>query len=663
MLPVSLFLGTRGRCHLRERDVLQVRLQPIHGIMKKNSSCFNVLILIALAVVLTCAGTVHASIVVDGIALQSFPADKDLEPFLDRVQSIVLDNGAINFTPYSLMLIQQSREAIKARNYDRAVVLAEYARKISPDLPPAYLAEAGAHFSRNKANAHLLFKGYFLAFVKKLQNVDSLSFFIISNASVIIGAVLLTMLVFALVVMLQYYRHLYHDVRHVIPTAVPHKAVWGCVMLLFLVPVFCSLSIFWVCLYWLVLLFGYMDIRKKCITLVLAGIIALVIPALIVLGSFCLYLPQSDLTKLLWKANYDFCDTNHIEQVETAALQNPDDVEVLFSIGLLQKKEQNFATAQKYYERLLPRDPRSYKTVTNLGNVYLALERWDDAVQKYKDAIALAPERAAAAHFNFARAYQQRFMFREAEPELVQAKKLDHARIDRYLAIYSKNLNRLLVDEVLYKKHIVARAYGLFQGEDTIAAGVWDLLFGGITLVYGPLLLILVSCLNVYVVRKEAFRISTKCTMCGKILCKRCQLVISADMLCAQCHNFLQKQEKLSYKQREAKVSQVARFVKRYRFFTALFSRLLPGAGHIWKGFPVQGVFFLLLFFLLLLKVVTLAVLDGPWDFILTWKGVEAGLCFVVFAVYWVYMLFDIRRVRSKEMEDNLALKRIIGDV
>ena len=89
-----------------------------------------------------------------GIAFKAVKDDitdhKMLESFLEDVRQRALTSGISNFDSYSLLLVKESRRAVKEKEFDSALILADYAVKMSPDLPPAYEAKAEALWAKKQ---------------------------------------------------------------------------------------------------------------------------------------------------------------------------------------------------------------------------------------------------------------------------------------------------------------------------------------------------------------------------------------------------------------------------------------------------------------------------------------------------------------------------------
>jgi tetratricopeptide (TPR) repeat protein len=449
--------------------------------------------------------------------------------------------------------------------------------------------------------------------------------------------------------------------RYKVSGRVPDPALAGFMILLFAFPVFFNLSVVWLPVYWFFLLYTYHRPPARWSLSAVVAVIAVVMPVLTIVVSCSLYAPQSERMMFLWKGNYGYCPGTVREQMEECALQYPGDIDLHFTLGLVHKREQNYVTALGYYDRVLAAEPRHVKALVNSGNVYLATERWDAAVGRYREALSVQPE-SAAAHFNLARAYQQKFMFAEAEQELTKAKQYGSDLTDYYLEIYSENYNRLVVDMPLdrlslYKKAL--REFGLAGGQGD---SLWNVFFAGLPIPVGSAAVIVLFIANLYWYRKDRFRIAVRCSVCGKPICRRCEKNAAGDVICAQCMTFLNKHDKLGFKEKETKAESIRRYLKRYKKTGAVLSAVIPGAGHVWNGMPVQGVLILLVFWTLIFRTVFALVCDGPWEFAVPPGPLGAAALVVFAAALWAVLAWAGLRTEGSVLRDNLALRYLSLD-
>ena len=601
-------------------------------------------------------GSAYAAIQIDHVALNRSIVTQDAAEYLESLYQTVLDNGVRNFIPLSLMLITTSKQLFSDGDPGTALTCAEYARRFSPDFPAATMHEGYVNWRTNRLMVHRLLISYAHGFVQKFYTLNELAVYALTQLAAFGAALMLTFAGIALLSLVRNCRLLLHDLRHVLPAVLaPHTAV-ALLVLLCVFPLFFGFSFVWLFPYWLMLFWCYHNVKERAFIGILIVMFVFVVPVIAATCSYVLFMPQSDMVSRLWQANYGYYTKADIENFEQDVLRKPDDYELLFSSGLINKREQNYTTALSYYNRLLKKNPRDYRVCINTGNVYFAMGDWEKAVELYTAAIAAAPEKSAAAYFNLARAYQQKFMFKEAERFLLDAKRLDSERVENYLEIYSENFNRLLIDETISRKDIWLKGLNEFLGQRNLLNSIWDIFFAGLRLPFGTLAVLALLLLNLIFGDKNFLRIAAKCTLCGKIMCQRCQRNIAADILCLQCQNFLKKQDQLSFKQKDTKKIQIHAYVRSIRRWIALFSIFLPGMAHVLKGRIIQGAVFSFLFFWLLCQCLFCFFFRGPWsDLEYSWI-VCASICAMLAVILWFMLRAHIRIVRSPEIEDNVVL-------
>lgn len=604
----------------------------------------------------------HADLVIDTVAFQSFGDNATLEQHLDHVCHQAIDNGIGNLEPYARLLITLSGQAIECQDPGRALVLARYARRLAPDLPLAELALGRARWSQNRLRIDRLLAGYGAMVLKEFGYAWSLLFLVGSNLLVLLVTLWLCLLLFAGVCLLKYGGMWVHDLQHALPRGVPSGAVRALALVLAFLPPVLGCSLVWAGLLWIVVLYAYMTGHERIVAAAGVVLTAVAIPMLTATASWTVFMPQSDLVRMIWNANYGYCDVQCRERLEQAARTTSADFEVLFSLGLVNKKEQNYHTAAVYYERLDQHYPGTYAVLNNAGTVRLAEGRWDAAMDLFRQAVAAAPEQAAAAHFNIARAYQQKFMFPEAEQALVQAKACDSALVEHYQDIYAENYNRLVIDVPLSRGAIYRTGLQLFQDNDRSVGTFWNILFGGVPPAVAAVLLLVLFCVSLLAAAREKFRIALRCRLCGVVLCRRCQRTVGTEILCTQCHNFIQKQDKLPLKMRESKVREIQRRVDWYKGTGVWMSRVLPGAGHLWKGHCIRGILCTGVSVFLILKIAAGPFLTMPGSPARGIALAESGFLAVVLVLWWTAMVRSYRKLRSREIDDNVALKSVAVD-
>ena len=604
-----------------------------------------------------------ASVLLDQEALDREIAAGTVSSYLEGIYQNQLDNGVRNFIPLSLLLLTVSKQLLADGDQDSALACAQYAAVFSPDVSAAGINRYYIRWRTEPWMVHRLAAGFLNSVPLALRTPEEGSFFAFKQLAAFGAALFITLAGIAIVSLVRNCRLFIHDIRHVLPAALPVHASNALVAALCILPLLFGLSAAWLFPYWLMLFWGYYNVRERaCIGLAVVGFV-FVMPLIAVGCALFLFIPQSDSVQRLWQANYGYYTHYDIENLEQAVFKDPDNYALLFSAGLVNKREQNYVTALRYYNRLLKKNPRDYRVCINAGNVYFAMGEWENAVAKYKAAIEAAPDRCAAAYFNLMRAYQQKFMFKDAEQCLGDAKRLDSDRVAIYLDLYTENFNRLLIDETIELRAILEHGVQEFFQQRDLLNSIWGLFFGGLSLPFGTLAVLGLLLFNLVFSVNDTVRVAAKCTLCGRIMCLRCQRTIAADVLCFQCQNFLKKQDQLSFKQKESKKRQIQDYLRSFQRWIAIFSICMPGMAHVLKGRFLQGCVLCAVFFWLCMQSVLAFFLSSPWrDVSYDWI-VQGALFALMAACMWLALRSHIRTVRSPELEDNVALLGLGMDV
>lgn len=538
-----------------------------------------------------------------------------LEFFLEDIRQRALDSGISNFDPYSLLLVKESREAVKEKKVDTALILADYAVKMSPDLPPVYEAKAEALWAKNRLFIYLPFLGYIQSLYKGLSHLETLPFILLSNSAVIIFSCLLTAALFTLIIAVRYFGLFYHDARHVFDENFPDIFIMAGLLFLFLSPLIFGLAAVWLIPFWLFLLFSYLNIQER-LGATAVYLLLLIVPAMLYVAGIGLKLPHAMDTGLLWKMNYNYWDKYDLTNLQVLSEENPDDKDVLFTLGLAYKKNGDFQSAIDVYKNLASLDPKNYKIFNNLGNVYLLMNKWQDAVDAYKRAITLSSGKSSTAHFNLSKAYGQEFMFDESEIEFYKAMEAGFRIVVQKLENDTEHYNRLVFDEHLSKMLLLKRE-GSFAVKDMVCPdNLGSLIFKPVSYKYVVPAVLFFFLLSMLLLKKDRFRIAKRCAMCGKSLCVRCQKEILRGAICVQCQNYYRDQSHFDYDLKSAKILTIKKYHVFYKFIRNILGLFFPGAALIWKGYVLAGLFIFFAFACLFFKIVMIIMFESPWAFL-----------------------------------------------
>jgi tetratricopeptide (TPR) repeat protein len=565
---------------------------------------------------------------------------------LDQLYQLKLDQGARNLPLLSFLLIRESEKAREQGDADQSVRIATYSIKISPDLPHPYFELARALWRQNPFQLHKVLPEVLKGEVQQFRYFpDSLRlfyniFYILSNA------ILMTLVIFGLVLMIRYLPLYFHEIRRNMTQDVSRLLLSSLKILILFIPFFLRLDVLWAIFFWSVLLWGYVTNREK--QLILVSLILLVyLPFFLRSSASFLDGNRSDIILEMNQLNQEEWGRSAEERLRAWLVTHPDDPEVLFSLGLAEKKRGRYVEAEAFYQKAIRQDPKFSEAFSNLGNVYLAQKKTPLAIASYQQAADLNPGRGAY-YYNLYRAYsQETFLSGKIDKAFQKARQLDPQLIDYYTTIDSPHPNRLVIDEILTSSMLWKRFLEQFIGKEGPLFRLFKAWFEKIPSrvpFLAPLLFLGFLIGMARYCRTKRFL--TRCPMCGSPTYRFYLGTSGQEFICFNCYRIFIQKEKLHPKIVEKKSSQVGRFQRQNHLVSKYLSFFLVGFAYLWREEIFKGLFLLLLFFIFLLKFVYWrGVMPSPLPELVSplWSYLLWGGLFIAFYLLSVRSLYRLR--------------------
>jgi tetratricopeptide (TPR) repeat protein len=524
---------------------------------------------------------------------------------LDQLYQAKLDRGIRNAPLLSFLLIRQARQNQSAGQSDLAVESANYAVKFSPDLPGPYLELSRALWHQNPVQVQKpliqLWKGQLARF---RYYPTALQF--LYNVCYILGnALLMTFIVFGVVILVKYLPLYFYDIRKNLNQEVSRLLINSLKIFLLFTPFFLRLDILWAILFYCILLWGFVTRRERQYV-ILFLIVLVYVPFFLRSSSAFLDGMSSDIILEMNGANYENWDRSTEQRLRDWLPTHPDDSEVIFTLGLLEKRENRYGQAEEDYRKAIQTSPRFSEAFCNLGNVYFARKQTDLAVASYQQAIGLSPERGAY-YYNLYRAYsQETFLSGKIDEAFKMARQLDPTLVEYYTSIDSPpNMNRIVVDVVLSPQKLWERFLDQFIGREGTLFRLFKAWFekvpSRIPFLIPLFFLGFLVGMSKYV---RTRRFLTPCPVCGSPTHRFYLGNTDEEYICFNCYRIYIQKERLHPKIAEKKSLQVEQYQKQNHFLGKFLSFFFVGFQDLWRERLLKGLFLLFVFFIFILKFV-----------------------------------------------------------
>ncbi len=516
-----------------------------------------------------------------------------------RVRTLREDLAIENLFAVGAALVRESRTALAAGAPKVAVQRCKLAVEMAPGLVSAHTCLARALL----ADSIVAVKPAALELVAAAQagmRDPRVSRAALANLlSVLFVGVLATTLAFVVVVLVRH-AHLYsHDVNHLFLGGVGKWQTRMLATVLLLLPVILQLGPIPLVFTALLACALYATTAEVAISVVLLAAVAAAPWAAEEIGRVAAFGgPALDV----WLLEHGDGTGQELTRLQKR-LESGNELSVDFALAHKAKRDADLATAEKLYLRALEVQGASTAGLAavrnNLGNVYLLSGDTAKAIPQYQQAIDLQ-ESLAAPHFNISRALGMGGVetLEKVQAEQARALAVDRAAVEAFTGGQlqaNRKSNKFVMDVPLDNAWLESLIDAEEQGADALGDEVRSMLAGGLPAPLAIAMLVIAAILVLALhSSRERVRPSSRCGRCGREVCKRCDSdARPAEGLCAQCVNVFVRRSGVDPIAREKKEAAVQAYHRR-RQLVARILGVVSGAGHVVLGYPLRGLFFLL---------------------------------------------------------------------
>jgi hypothetical protein len=231
-------------------------------------------------------------------------------------------------------------------------------------------------------------------------------------------------------------------------------------------------------------------------------------------------------------------------------------------------------------------------------------------------------------------------ILQDADQNFQKAKELSPQIIGDHLKIDSPHPNRSVIDAVISLEHLRERLFAEFWRETGLSYFIVDVwlrdLSPRVPFVLPIFFVAIVVALSFMGTGREAW---WRCSLCGVISNQTPAKKGGQRRICVRCFRILKGKE-IDRELKESKLRETKGFQRRMGIYDTLFSLLIPGIGHIWKGYTVRGLIYLSIFFIFLARFYYWQGVVPP-DIPAATPGMVGGvsLLIVTFILFYLWVL------------------------
>ena len=428
-----------------------------------------------------------------------------------------------------------------------------------------------------------------------------------------------------------------HDLEEWLGPAQGRSASVGLFLLLLLLPAATFQGWGWLPLWWLALVFAYLDARERALAGLLFAAAVAVGPAVASLD-LRLRTARNPLFHAALAAVESAPNPAAIARLEEAARSDPEDRDLAYLLGAAQRRAGRNEEAAGLYRQMLEADPTDAIARNNLANIEFVRGSYDAARARYRagtEAGARA-EIAATSYYNLSLAHLQKFEYQAFNEAKSNADRLAPGLVAEYDRWKYDSRDYAVVDLDLTREQVRDKFAGSESGVAVrnIAAGKGAPSRPGA--LPGSLANRFVASVGVFALAAflvgrwrgpKAFTLH--CGRCGTAFCRYCHLGQVSGGLCSQCYHLFVVRDGVSGPARNRKMAEVQRADGRRERVFRVLSVLSPGAGQVYGGWTLRGAALLAAWYGVLALVVARWVVpftEVPSRLSPPWLAVAAGL-------------------------------------
>jgi tetratricopeptide (TPR) repeat protein len=550
--------------------------------------------------------------------------------------------GIKTYPVYASSAVALSRQAVKNGNTFAVDFGNKAADQLDANSAAVALAKADAAADRRDW-AHAVpaaFKGLARTFNTYRGRLLSRFDFLI----VIIAAVLLTAIAFAVALFIRYGRSMAHDFREILGSRVSGGSVTVLAFALLFLPLFVWLGPVWLIFYWLIIFFGYAKLTER-ILIVIFGLLIAAAPIALDMAASRIAGVDSPVVLAALATEEQSYYPEALRRMQDLLAVVPDNDTLHILAGNLLLHEGDEQQAAIHYRRAAELHDTAGVHV-NLGNLNFLSNDYAAAITEYTKAEQL-DAKLAIAFYNHSVASGETYKFDDQAKNLDQAKRIDRAGIEaissnpptQKIVMYRPPIAQAWTVATSIARRGAARAlFGNYAWFDPMISARNPLTLGGILVAIGAPILFF---------RRRRAGFAGSCIKCGRTYCYRCKSGRESATYCTQCIHIYLKRDGVSLETKRLKLEEVSDHHNALVRRNKLFATFMPGSAQLLEGrtaMGVLGLFAFMFFVCMAIFVGRLAPVLGSGELA---KMIVRAIAILVAVVIWFFLSLPVYRRRA----------------
>jgi tetratricopeptide (TPR) repeat protein len=513
-----------------------------------------------------------------------------IESARQALADLLLDNGVSRSALLAAAYAAEGVQLIDGNQPDRAIWAFRSALRMDKGYLPACRGLLVASFHKSLFSVPTaLVETAECAFHAWQDNW--VQFVTLGNAAILF---MLTMLIsfFVLIITLTL-KHLplfYNDIRGLIPKTWSGYIGVVITAVIMIMPLFLGLGPIWTVLLWLVITYLYLERRDRLILWCVWIGLVFTLPANIMRVTVIKAYDEGILHAISYVERGGY-SSKTIDAFDHFQKKFPGKSKMHFMKGLLYKHGGHYFDALKEnleYTRVNPSDASGH---INLGNIYFVLNNLGETISEYRRGENTDPSNAAI-YYNLSKAYFHQFKFQQATNMLKKASSIDSDLVTYYTEIHSTNPNRLLIDspipDIWFWEEVPPLLSSALADQDKF----WIDLGPGLDFAGTAIMMAVITIVLLLIqLAGQQLNISRFCVMCGQPSNKR-KRKGSVARICSLCEMTALKKGQIDSEDRDKRMFAMNRRTRIKSLVSFILAFLYPGAGDIYMGRIISGIFF-----------------------------------------------------------------------